>query len=210
MSSRTNSSGVRIGDRGNRPLSHDVVKLLKTQDVGYVRTMLQKTRKERERAEQEVQILDQHDEDGEREASLRVLRNEGILGKGSHTMFVDSKEEQIGFKPKERFSTDQEGLKRSYNQKILEEAGMDQDEADIPLQNGRIADGRETFDRTERRWIQRSKESRRKHVEALKARERDLMMAEQELDLQRAKMNNTITSGVNKNGVKFKIRERKR
>jgi len=35
------------------------------------------------------------------------------------------------------------------------------------------------------------------------------MLAEQELDLQRAKMNNSV-GGVNKNGLQFKIRQRKR
>jgi U3 small nucleolar RNA-associated protein 11 len=47
------------------------------------------------------------------------------------------------------------------------------------------------------------------HLEAVKKRERDLMVVEEELENQRAKMQNTV-GGVNKNGVKFKIRERKR
>lgn len=46
-------------------------------------------------------------------------------------------------------------------------------------------------------------------LQAAKKRERELAAAEEELDAQRAKMNNTV-GGVNKNGVKFKIRERKR
>ena len=46
-------------------------------------------------------------------------------------------------------------------------------------------------------------------LEAIKRRERELVTAEQELDLQRAKMSNSI-GGLNKKGVKFKIRERKR
>ena len=52
-------------------------------------------------------------------------------------------------------------------------------------------------------------EVRRSRMEAVKAREKDLFNAAQELDLQRAKMNNTV-GGINKNGVKFKVRERKR
>ena len=46
-------------------------------------------------------------------------------------------------------------------------------------------------------------------LRALKKRESELVAAEEELELQRAKMNNTV-GGVNKNGVKFKVRERKR
>ena len=210
MSSRTDGKGVRIADRGNRPLSHDVVKLLKTQDIGYVRTMLQKTRKERERAEQEIQILERRDADEKPETSLRVLRNIGSGGKGHHTVFVDSRKDQLEFDPADWFWTDEEDLKRSYNRRRREERSADQGNEDHAQQGGRLADKEEPFNLTERRRIQRSKESRRKYLEVLKEREQDLTVAEQELDIQRAKMNNTLTSGVNKNGLKFKIRERKR
>lgn len=190
-------------------MSNDVVKLLKTQDIGYVRTMLQKTRKERERAEQEVQILERKDKDGEKETSLRVLRNSGGGGKGQHTVFVDSREEQLGFEPTDWFGTDEEGLKRSYNRR-RREVNSDQDNEDHGELEGRLSSEEELFDFKERRQIQRAKESRQRHLETLKEREQDLMIAEQELDVQRAKMNNTATGGVNKNGLKFKIRERKR
>ena len=43
----------------------------------------------------------------------------------------------------------------------------------------------------------------------VKKKERELAAAEEELEKQRAKMSNSV-GGVNKNGVKFKIRERKR
>jgi U3 small nucleolar RNA-associated protein 11 len=46
-------------------------------------------------------------------------------------------------------------------------------------------------------------------LRAIRKRESELVAAEEELELQRAKMNNTV-GGVNKNGVKFKVRERKR
>ncbi|KAF2233850.1 U3 small nucleolar RNA-associated protein 11 [Viridothelium virens] len=212
LSSRTDGRGVRIADRGNRPLSQDVVKLLKTQDIGYVRTMLQKTRKERERAEQEVQIL----EGGEGDKELRVLRNlggPGGKGKGTHTVFVGSKDQQLDFRAEEWFGTDKKGLKRSWNRGKREEVAVSQEDGEDGErgdQREQVEDGEEAFDRTGRRRIQRSKESRRKYLEALKEREQDLIIAEQELDLQRAKMNNTATTGVNKNGDKFKIRERKK
>lgn len=46
-------------------------------------------------------------------------------------------------------------------------------------------------------------------LQAIKRRERELAAAEEELELQRSKMNSTV-GGVNKHGVKFKVRERKR
>jgi U3 small nucleolar RNA-associated protein 11 len=39
--------GVAVGDRGNESLSVDVVRLLKTQDVGYVRMQIAKDQKVR-------------------------------------------------------------------------------------------------------------------------------------------------------------------
>ena len=52
-------------------------------------------------------------------------------------------------------------------------------------------------------------ESRRKRLQALKDRERDLTLAMGEVEHQRARMNGSI-GGVNKNGVKYEMRQRKR
>ena len=41
-----NSTGTLNGDRGNKVLSQEAVRLFKTQDLGYVRTMRNKTQKE--------------------------------------------------------------------------------------------------------------------------------------------------------------------
>ena len=46
-------------------------------------------------------------------------------------------------------------------------------------------------------------------LQMVKKKERELVAAEEELEKQRAKMTSSV-GGVNKNGVKFKIRERKR
>ena len=43
----------------------------------------------------------------------------------------------------------------------------------------------------------------------LKKRQKEILKVADQLELQRAKMTNTV-GGVNKDGVKFKIRERKR
>ncbi|KAI9660160.1 MAG: hypothetical protein M1821_001512 [Bathelium mastoideum] len=210
ISSRTDGRGVKIADRGNRPLSHEVVKLLKTQDAGYIRTMLQKTRKERERAEEEVQIMDRSANNGALQHSLRVLKNGEDHVSGRHIVFVDSKEEQIDLSPKASQGTREEspqgpdswtGGAKGYTN-MHDASGRQHDDAAV----GERVD----FDRKELRQIQRSQETRRRRLEGLREREQDLLAAEQELDLQRAKMNNAFTSGINKAGVKFKIRERKR
>ncbi|KAK5016320.1 hypothetical protein LTR39_002143 [Cryomyces antarcticus] len=142
MSSATNN-GRKITDRGNKALSNDVVRLLKTQDAGYLRTIAQRVRKERERLEEEVMLVDEiGEEDKEMEDNAKA---------GKHTIFVDTKEEQSVFKAPVK------PLRRPRRQSVPGSG----------------------------------------------------MAAEQELENQRAKMSNSA-GGVNKNGVKFKIRERKR
>jgi U3 small nucleolar RNA-associated protein 11 len=69
-----NRTGTIDGDRGNKVLSQDVVRLYKTQDLGYVRTM-------RNKAAKEVVDLER-----------RVV---GIRGRGQRVVFVDDEGEQV-------------------------------------------------------------------------------------------------------------------
>lgn len=78
---RAHDKGQKVADRGNPVLSHDTVKLLKTQDAGYLRTMAQATRKKRERLEEEVLI---------QEGIKGLERKDGRR----HLVFVESREEQ--------------------------------------------------------------------------------------------------------------------
>ena len=210
MMSTKSDGGRKVADRGNKALTMDVVKLLKTQDVGYVRTMLQVVRKERQRLEEEIVLQDNE---------VKVLKG-GYEGKGRHTVFVGSEEEQKRFEAEEWFGTGSgEGLDRVWNRprkgKTREEKGVDEDmEEDVNMKklSRREQEAKlqaEKDERILRKKRERAQEGRIVHLEAVKARERDLMIAEEELEKQRAKMNGTI-SGVNKNGVKFKFRERKR
>jgi U3 small nucleolar RNA-associated protein 11 len=151
MSSKT-KDGIRLGDRGNKALSHDVVLLLKTQDAGYLRTMLQQTRLERRKLEKAVTLT----------AGLH-----GSSVEDARKVFVDSAEELA-------YATD------------VEDSGGGSEEGPAL-----------------------SAAEPEKRLKALITREKELMLAEQELERQRGKMSNSI-GGVNKNGVKFKVRERKR
>jgi len=159
MSSKT-KDGIRLGDRGNKALSHDVVLLLKTQDAGYLRTMLQQTRLERRKLENAVKLT----------AGLQG----SVKGSDqpSRKVFVDSAEEQL-----------------AYVTQVVDGLGGSEDE-DPALSAA-------------------EQEKRLDRLKALMTREKELMLAEHELELQRGKMSNSI-GGVNKNGVKFKVRERKR
>lgn len=89
----TDKSGALISDRGNESLSVDEVKLLKTQDVNYVRTM---------------RLNDMHKIEKQKQ-------NLGFKAQGKHTVFVDNQQEQEQFDPKEYFNTDEDLLYRREN-----------------------------------------------------------------------------------------------
>lgn len=78
---KAHDKGQKVADRGNPVLSHDAVRLLKTQDAGYLKTMAQATRKKRERLEEEILVQE------------GVKGLEGQDGR-RHVVFVESREEQ--------------------------------------------------------------------------------------------------------------------
>ena len=228
MSSRS-SGGVKITERGNnRPLGNEVVKLLKTQDIAYLRTMLQRTRRERERMEEEgglglvgggsVVLREGFERRKRKEENGKDGKKTQRKGDG-HIAFVGSREEQMAF-GKERM-----GMKGSRGRNEDEGGDNDNDrsdggegqasiatEGDVDGVHSRSFSAREksyllddSIVKNRRRW----REAKIRHYEALKLREEQIKLAEIELERQRARMNNSV-GGVNKNGVKYKIRERKR
>jgi U3 small nucleolar RNA-associated protein 11 len=212
MSTRT-SDGQKIGDRGNKALPPSVVKLLKTQDAGYIRTMLQKTRKERARLEEEIQIAEDN--------GTVIALKEGSGKDRRRTTYVDSKEEQEAFarlapdhldededEDEDGDEDDWEDEEEDKNENLLqtEKPGQTSHQSRRALDAERQA-MKDT--RKMRKMRLRGQEVRRNLLEAVKEREQDLVTAEHELEMQRAKMNSDI-GGVNKNGIKFKIRQRKR
>ncbi|KAJ4292818.1 hypothetical protein N0V90_009481 [Kalmusia sp. IMI 367209] len=209
MSSTVDAAGRRVADRGNKSLSMDVVKLLKTQDAGYIRTMLQIVRKEREDLEKRLVLTDE----------VRVLRDGENGKKSKHTVYVGKKEEQEEFDDDEWFGKGGELPDRAWSrQQPLEkdDENQDGDEDEAPIKAKKLSkkqkEAQELAQKQERTFMskrERAQERAAAHLEAVKARERALMAAEEELEQQRAKMNHTV-GGVNKHGVKFKIRERKR
>ncbi|KAJ8110012.1 hypothetical protein OPT61_g7037 [Boeremia exigua] len=89
MSSTVDSKGRKVADRGNEALSVDVVKLLKTQDAAYIRTMLQQVRRERQKLEERLVL--------EEQGEVRALRDGEDGREGKHRVFVDDEEEQEEF-----------------------------------------------------------------------------------------------------------------
>lgn len=204
ISSKVDKAGRKVTDRGNKSLNTDVVKLLKTQDAGYIRTMLQMVRKEREDLERRLVLDDE---------KVTVLKDGEEGRKGKHTVYVGKKEEQDEFDDDEWFGKGGE-LPGRVGQG--QEWADEDDEHDALKQERKISkkqqEARELAQKQERAFMSKRERAQQRaaaHLEAIKRRERDLMTAEEELEIQRAKMQHTV-GGVNKNGVKFKIRERKR
>ncbi|KAF2030573.1 U3 snoRNP-associated protein-like protein Utp11 [Setomelanomma holmii] len=206
MSSKVDKQGKKVADRGNVALSQDVVKLLKTQDAGYLRTILQQTRREREELEQK--LIMEGDE-------VKALKEGERIKQGKHRVYVEDEEQQHTFDPAAWFGRG-EDLPESHGD--LDDGLFDDEDAEEDVGAGRKTPSKKQIEaeelaKREKRAFNRSRSQAQLRIigrlEAVKKREGELVAAEQELELQRAKMNNTV-GGVNKHGVKFKVRERKR
>ncbi|KAI5199714.1 hypothetical protein AUEXF2481DRAFT_42168 [Aureobasidium subglaciale EXF-2481] len=210
MISRTTKKGVQQSTRGKEngsqtPMSMDVVKLLKTQDAGYLQTVLQQTRRAREKIEKRV-VLMTTGVDASSKSKRMVFDEDGEL--------VVEEEEPLDFDDDDDMDLDLDDLSD-----LGDLSGLD--DLDGPDGDGSGSeDGKSEDDKSDtkglsneeirqRRKKRRAQEVLQNHLEALKDRERDLSSALTQLQEQRARMNNTV-GGVNKEGVKFKVRERKR
>ncbi|KAL8813328.1 MAG: hypothetical protein Q9223_000165 [Gallowayella weberi] len=209
LSSKTDKHGRKIQGRGNNSLSQDAAKLLKTQDAGYIRTVIQQTRSIREKMEQKYLLVNS--------GSVKVFRDEGRAKAGHHLLFADNREEQASL----NLAQVRQDLRSSAEDSLEQRRSGDDTENDPKLPSLVRKDPHQlTLSNEEvlrplkqegavRKPRQRGNQTQRSKLSALKARERDLRAAEQQLDYQRARMSNSI-GGVNKAGVKWKFRERKR
>ncbi|MCJ1403449.1 hypothetical protein MMC11_006672 [Xylographa trunciseda] len=203
MSSSTHNGGQRVADRGNKALSTEVVKLLKTQDAAYLRTVAQKTRRAREKLEEEFVLGS-----GVEGKGVRVLGKEEKMGQ--KMVWVGSKEEQKRWGEKDIEAEIDEAaadVRDGYDKDDIEDASQPKHaprKALIDSQRSAVQAGKAL-----RKQHKRMQEARRSKLEALKIREKSLVAAEHELEMQRAKMSSSI-GGVTKAGLKWKVRERKR
>ncbi|KIW12628.1 hypothetical protein PV08_09906 [Exophiala spinifera] len=205
------------GTSAGAPLSHDAVKLLKTQDAGYLRTVVAKGRREIERLQQEV-VLD------------AVTLGSRPGNKQQHKRFDDEENHRqdvsAAAKGKKRTSTGEVVTPGLVTAALVDEESTNTVEANSHLEGddeqslvGKTKpkskkallaeqDAAARL-RTARKKRQRLQEMRVAKLEALRKRQREILAAADQLDLQRSKMAGTV-GGVNKNGLKFKIRERKK
>ncbi|KAE8151040.1 putative U3 small nucleolar RNA-associated protein Utp11 [Aspergillus avenaceus] len=172
-------------------LSHDAIKLLKTQDAGYLRTVGERVRRQMEKLEQEIRV---DGDDDEFDFDFDEDDDEEEEAKPKKMVFADDKREQKAMKKKSLREDDEQ--EKSFGQiKTLKER-----EAERQV----IAEARRA-----RKIKKRAAEARLSKLKALQKQYTDITSAERELDWQRGKMENSV-GGTNKNGIKWKIRERKK
>ena len=176
-----NRTGTVNGDRGNEAMSVETVRLLKTQDLGYIRTA-------RNVATKEVAELER--------------RVRGIRGNGRRIVFVDEEVVENGgliVDEVEEVDEDEDGMDDREEYDDIDDEEVEEKSAETPEQ------------RKLRRLQEREADKLEARLEQAQERLKSLSQAEEALDLQRAKMAKSMSvGGVNKNGVKFKVRERKR
>lgn len=214
MMNSSTKNGIKIAKRGadnagggGKSLSMDVVKLMKTQDVAYLRTVLQSTRKAIERLEQEVVAADQgvKVDVGGRKNRKTVFPDEG--DSEPEMMSEGDDDDMDDFNDLEGF----DGFDGLGDLPALNDGpdGSDDDMSDAP-ETKTEAKPLTKEEKAARLAAKRKRhfiETRRNKLEALKDREEDLATALRELEDQRVQMSGKA-GGVNKNGTKFKVRQR--
>lgn len=195
LSERTGTQGKHGTRDSSGALSVEAAKLLKTQDAGYLRVVGERVRRQLEAAEKDMNLQDGIKQVADGDAGRKKL------------IFADSVGEQKQkAKLKARNNGDEEDEEAEYNSEFEDEAASSTQKSKKQLEAENEA--RKEMMRA-RKLKRRAAESRRKTVAALAKQHEDILAAERELEWQRGKMENSV-GGVNKNGVKWKIRERKR
>ncbi|PUU78489.1 small-subunit processome [Tuber borchii] len=186
INSRTRDGGIHVAPRQDEgSLSNDVVKLLKTQDAGYVRLQSAVERKKIEKLEERLVLKDKSEDVG--------------AGAGrKHVVFVDGEEEARGFRPEVYFGTTKEMVERRFNRmrkEQIEEIEAKKKAAEEKMRKGRKSTGEIEAEKAKRkeealarRKLQKAREGKERELEARRHREAELKQAEREMELQRARM----------------------
>lgn len=190
-------TGTLEGDRGNKAMDVDTVRLLKTQDLGYVRTMRQVALKELKRLEQQLILTrgvgaddedeDDHDDDDDDDDELNGRLGMSAKPKAARKIvFLEDEEERETVIQDQLDEEDDDDDKDDQSDKKSGKEGDDADQAKA-LRN-----------------LKRELEHARKKVKTLSH-------VETQLEVQRAKMAKTATSGgMTRRGKKIMVRTRKR
>ncbi|KAL1951398.1 hypothetical protein VTO73DRAFT_547 [Trametes versicolor] len=218
MTKEKTEGGVHVKDRGAQALPTDIVKVLKTQDENYLRTMraagLKKIDKLKSQLTQLADLLKPGMLDGEDDADeldeqeLEALREAGVIApepkrarrkshsnKGKHVLFAEDAAEARQYAASSRKSSDsQEDVKMDVSVESAVDLGWKAPaEAKRKRRKSKAdADAEETtLDQSSIQTAEQAKEHRTRLLKELSARlvrDRHLRYAEREMEMQRALM----------------------
>lgn len=208
-------TGTVDGDRGNRPMDVETVRLLKTQDMGYLRTQRTLALKEVKSLEERVVLLGaslDQTADGEWEDE----------DDDDDDMMLDGLDDEVGPPPSKKMRKTTAETKKpkkivfaenvDEREDMMEEleAVTKEDVDDDGLKGDKMREEKNPEKlRAEQR--QRLLEKLRRRLQNARKKLGALARAENQLEVQRASMAKTATvGGVRKSGKKIKVRERKR
>ncbi|KAF7506271.1 hypothetical protein GJ744_012079 [Endocarpon pusillum] len=205
------------GDTQANRLSHDAVKLLKSQDAGYLRIVAGRGRKEISKLEEDI-VMTKPSENSRK--VLFVEEDERLNGTKGRVERRKKPSNEVAAAGSNQEEQEEQEVPSLGIENIASVTGttvyaIDTDSSSTkptaPTSKKALAAQRDAMRdlRAARKRRKRLAELRVARLEALKKRQREIMAAADELELQRAKMARTV-GGVNKDGVKWKIRERKR
>lgn len=189
-------SGTVQGDRGNKSMDVDTVRLLKTQDLGYIRTMRQVVAKEVAKLEEQV-----------------------VLTRGFDNLDQDEEEEENDDDDDDSEFDFSAPMRTKAPRKIVfmdDEQQREETIEDHMDKEDEHKDTFEGFDDDEKKQgpeFERAKALRRqrRQLEASRKKLKALTDAESALEVQKAKMAKTATSGgTTRRGKKIMVRTRKR
>ncbi|KAF5368637.1 hypothetical protein D9758_002323 [Tetrapyrgos nigripes] len=205
MTREKTKGGVHVKDRGNVALPTDMVKLLKTQDENYVRTMRASDRKKIDKIKNQLMSMADllkpiggEETEGLDEEELQTLRDAGIISgpsrkRARHIVFVDDEAAAQQYAAT---------LNSRSDQTATEEASPEQEEVDLgwaepqkkrksQQRKRRASQAEEEVMEDEDREEAPSVQTRSRLLKELSARlvrDRQLRYAEREFELQRAMM----------------------
>ncbi|KAJ4385888.1 hypothetical protein N0V85_008012 [Neurospora sp. IMI 360204] len=193
---KRNFTGTVEGDRGNKAMDVETVRLLKTQDLGYLRTMRNVAAKE-----------------------VRELMERVILAGGAD-LDDDSDDDEDDFEDFDEDMGGSKNKKKSSSGRTVPKKIVFFDAAEERKQKLQEADDQEMQDLDSEEDEEKAKEQDRKarnlarlqnRLKQAKKKLKALTDAEQELEITQAKMAKTRTSGgITKSGRRIKVKERKR
>lgn len=232
-SQRAGRHGAAASDSAAaRGLSHEAIKLLKTQDAGYLRTVGERVRRQMEKLEEEVrlqdgmgQFLGEGDESGAAKETKKAVVDDDddfdfdfddeedgpAVVKPQKVVFADDRREQTELKQSrlrvqqsdDEMDEDEDEDDDSFGQRQRQQQ-QKKSHKQLEAERQALVEARRA-----RKMRKRAAEARANKLKALQKQYADITAAERQLDWQRGRMDNSV-GGTNKNGIKWKIRERKK